>query len=1100
MAPSARSLLRELDQLPFPARQRLLARTARDHAGTTGLDDLLRELADGDRLSRRSALQMAAIVAHRECIVRSLDPGDVDLAARAISVAVRLRIADGEVRELAPRLAPELRRVLYSACRRHGATDLAERLLPGVRVRWGDHEAVALLATCRSGTVRTVLPELGYAVTSWVSLARRHPEVVLDFVETQLAALPPAVWADLWQRIGAGIAVLTATEPGRVLALLERSVPRVGIPYPLASSMAALARHDHRRVLQIVLDPRRPGAAPAGRKFWRAFAEVSDVELVALARTVSSHQLSRFLHALPPRRRGAVYDGLLGGRDLVTAGLPVTILDELPAGARVAAAERALTLPSVADDPHLRLQVTARLDWGTARPVLAQATRRPMADERAEGYALFVACARATREPDVVGSMLASLDRLPNEQDPVRSAALSALAAVPPWLFREADADGLRTLMTDALQARDSAWGTTTAVRELARGLVREGAISGRRQLVAAGLDGLALLSQHLSYVGLHGLDRDLPRGTEQLVLDAVKPRLVADAKVGRYTAALELAAGLRRRAWDLADLQRFVDQARSAKDDGVVRQAISLWLAPSVTRDARVQQVLRDDRSTITIPAVQSALARRRTDLLDDIFRRPLHGRFLKRGVRYVPTFAGCFDAWLPRQTSAYAELLVSLATAPGAPTHQRTSAVRTLGRIPSTLDDVRLFVGDAEVSVQEAALAALAWSDNPAAVIHDLLAHADSDRARVAIYAVARCARFASAEQLSRSLRPLLGARKVTSRKEAVRLLAEHRVADAHVLLGQAWSEPGQHRDVRRAIVAATRFLLDQESCWDLLTAASADPGTATAILDVLPSGIAVSHRTRFAGVIGVVASSPDPDTARAGLQTLPRWAQWAGHSGLDITAAQIMSLASTSTWRQALPAMIVSSDLLADASAITTVTTALIAALDDQLVDRDQPARQRLMELAHQLQRQLGSSATLRAAAGTVADLLAPVATDAAMELAAAALPWEDEDAVLAALLHVAQIADRPLLVTTAQRAVSASLSVVLSRLDPAGTQRAGRALIDAGTPAAAMVGLGIVQVAGRSAGWQEPWRTWLLELRRHGDADVRAAATATFMAPE
>jgi hypothetical protein len=1100
VTPSARSLLADLDKLPFPARNRLLARIARDEAGTPALDGLLADLAGGDAFSRRTALQLAAVAAHANTVVRLLDPGDVGLVTRAIGVAVRLRVGDEALCALEPNLPPAVRSVLYRACRRHGRTDLAERLLPAVRARWGDRDAAALLTVCRGETVRAVLPELEYAVTSWTALARRHPQVVLDFVEAQLTALPRAAWAELWHRVGPGAAVLAPDAPGRVLGLLELSNHRCGIPPTLHASMATLARHDPQRVLRLVLDPRRPGGTPAGRRFWRAFAEASDADLVALARTVTGHQLACFLATMPPRRRSAIYRGLLAGGDLVSAGLHFSVLDVLPAADRHAEAARVLALPTVADDAVLRLAVTARLDWDAARPALAQAIRRPTADERAAAYPLFIACARASRDPETVGSMLASLDRVANEQDPVRVAALTAVAAIPTWLFREADAGTLRKLMADAMEARDKSWQTNTVVGELARALVREGAISRRPELISAGLSGLELLSRHITYPGLHGLNRDLPRGTERLVLDVIYPRLSADAKTGRYGAALEFAEGLGRRAWPLADLQALVNRARSATDDGIVRRAVTLWLAPTDTRDTRVEQVLRDDRSTITIPAVQAALSYRRTDLLDDIFRRPLHGRFLKRNVRHVPTFRGCFDAWLPRQVDAYAQLLMGVATAPGAPVHQVVSAVHTLGRVPGSLDEVRLFLGDSEVPVQEAALAALAWSDDPAAVLPDLLAHIGGDRARVAVYALTRCARFVPPDQLGDALRPVLAGAKVTVRKEAVRLLAAHRVAEAPHLLGEAWARPEQHRDVRRAVAAATRYLLDHEGSWDLLRAAGADPATATAVLEIAPGEIAVGLRARFADVVAFVAESSDPDIARAGLAAMPRWAQWSGRSGLEVTVRHVVDLAGTSTWRVAIDALIAGCDALDDPEAVLAAAEGLIERLGAEFADRDQPALQRLLELARRLQHRLAGPDGLHPAAVRLADRIAQLAPASAIALAAAALRWEDEAALLAEVHHIAGLAGGPLLASAAGAGVAGNLSRVLTRIDSLRLQRLARALIDAGTLATVMIGLEIIRVAGPPAGWREPWRSWLHELRAHADPDVRTVATGTFTAPE
>lgn len=218
------------------------------------------------------------------------------------------------------------------------------------------------------------------------------------------------------------------------------------------------------------------------------------------------------------------------------------------------------------------------------------------------------------------------------------------------------------------------------------------------------------------------------------------------------------------------------------------------------------------------------------------------------------------------------------------------------------------------------------------------------------------------------------------------------------------------------------------------------------------------------------------------------------------MEITSSHITDLASTATWRQALDAMLISCDLVEDASPVLPVTAALIGLLDELRADRDQPALQRLLEVADQLRTRLGNSQALRDIAVEVADRLRPIATAPAIELAAAAVPWETPGAAVQALLHVAELADRPVLIATARRAIAGSVSRLVNRLDQADMQRAARDLLAAGTPGAAALGLGIVQVAGRSAGWQAPWGSLVRELRQHEDADVKAAALAMFMSPE
>ena len=67
---------------------------------------------------------------------------------------------------------------------------------------------------------------------------------------------------------------------------------------------------------------------------------------------------------------------------------------------------------------------------GQAAAALAYAPRSGDADERAHAYRLLVDAARRSRDPGAVADLLTRLDRLRNEQDPVRAAALTALAKV----------------------------------------------------------------------------------------------------------------------------------------------------------------------------------------------------------------------------------------------------------------------------------------------------------------------------------------------------------------------------------------------------------------------------------------------------------------------------------------------------------------------------------------------------------------------------------------------------------------------------------------------------------------------------------------------
>ncbi len=1081
---TARNLLRALDPLPYGARQRLLARTARGLTGAAALEALVGELDGRGEFERRLALHLAYVARHGEHVARCLSAPQTSVVRQAIGAATRLDLPAEVFLARLPHLPTALRQTLYTVVRRHRRRALAERLLPVVREAFGDHEAVGLLPVCSSDVVAEALPELEHAVTNWASLGRRHPAVLLDFVTAELDATAPVAWPVVCGRFGAAVAAAAPAEPDRVLDLLARVLPHAPLPWQLDGVIGRLARHAPERVARLLADPRRTGHLPERRSLWRALAATGDAELIALARLLDGPRLARFLHAIAPSRRAAVFTGAFGDR----ADVPLTALDELPATARPAFARRLLGLRQVADDPARRLAVTARLDWADARDPLLAATRRATADERAEAYPLYLAAAAATRDPEVVGGVVAGLTRLANEQDPVRSVAITALGAVPAWLFRPAEADALTKLMVDATQARDCSWQTRNAVRGLADALIREGAVSRRTELVEAGLAGLAHLGGNVPWINLHGLDRSLPRGTEHRVFEALRSRLLADARRGRFEVLLALATGLRRRAWRLADLQDLLDQARSAKDDGVVRRAVELWLAPPDHRDERVERVFRDDPSTITIPAVQHAISRRRTDLLDRVIGRSAHGRFLRRGVRYVPPFRQCFGRWLPRQVAAFAAELTALGTSRHANPFERAAAVRSLGWLPGTADQLRGFLDHGEVQVVEAALAALAWTDEPGDVLPDLLAHVDTDRARVAAYAVARCARFTAPDRLGALLAPVLDGPKVTARKEAVRLIAQHHTPGAAAMSARAW-ESG-HRDVRRALVSATRWFLDDEAAWELLSRAVADEPAVAAAVVQWPDVVPRRHRARYAGLVRVLADSADPDTARLGLSASPYWTRWSA-GGTELLVRRVTDLADTATWRHALAALVQVSAATADVTPLRAAVTSLLAADGrfDAEDDRDLPARQRIAALVRRLADTRDSDRSRAAARALVPDLVAAGYRSRAVALAVAAVTWE-EGAELDGLRAVAHLAVRPTTAWWAAEELAAVLPDVVRRVSPPRLLDVAATLAAGG---AAPLALAIATAAGRDAGWPAQWRELLRGLRRHDDPDVREAAS-------
>lgn len=1093
-------LLARLDPLAFPARQRTLVDTARALAGSPALTTLLAELDARPGVTRRWAVMMAMVAGDQTHVRRCLTAADIAVAGAALQYCVKRGLHFDEVAGALPTAPTAWRHVLYRAVRATGATGWAEDLLPTVRDRFGDIEAAAVLPACDADTITALLPELDFAVRNLAALARRHHNVVLDHLRRRLTAAGEAGRAGVWARYASTIGVLAERDPRQVIDLLEGLGPVAGLPPGSNRWLAMLVRADPARVAAICADPERRIRLVPSRGLCLALRQASDASLAALARTMigDGARLTVLLRGLPPARRARVLDEALGARDIVQAGLPVSLLDVLPWQARHAHAHRLMRTRRVADQPPLRLEVTARLPWRDAEPVLRAETARSTAAERAHAYPLLIGAVAASRDPDTVGQVLASLTRLANEQDPVRCAALRAIAAIPGWLFRPVDLSAVDTIAADAVQARDTSWATCQAVGAVAVRLIGHGALTTEPDVLDCGLRILRLSGGHARSLDLRDLDRHLPRGAEQAVFAVLRERIAADATVGRYDLALALAAGLGHRAWAMPQLQDHVGAAVSAADDGTVRRAIELWLAPPASRDDRVEVVFGRDPSTITVGAVADAISRRRTDLLDRVLDKPLHGRFVNRGVRVVPIFGNTPRRWLPRQVARYVDGLADLAATPTKSVWERVRAVHALGRLPGVgAEVVRPWLSDGEVAVVEAALGALAWTDRPGLVLGELLGYADTDRARVAVYAATRAARSVAPAGLAAALRPVLAGRKVTARKEAVRLVAEHRVPDAAGELARVWADPGLHRDVRRAIVSAARWVLDDPRMWTVLSeAAVAEHAVATALTEAGPVTIAERYRARYGALVRMVAGHPDPDTARVGLAAWPAWSAW-DSDGPSVLVEVITDLGTTATWQAAADALVTACAFTGDPAPLRAAARSLVEVDELMGPDRDLPARQRVRHLVQRLAARIDTSGEgLRGVADEVAEVLVddPEYRADGLRLAVAALPRRGD--LLPALRRIATFADRPVLAWRVTDRVAAWLAAH----DPGRPALLATAEALADTASGALLAAGIAGTAGAHAGWSRPWRDLIRALREHADPDVRERALRTFTAAE
>ncbi|MFB7946480.1 hypothetical protein ACFC6L_16365 [Kitasatospora phosalacinea] len=934
----ATALLAALDTLPLPAREALFARTVRaahaaspagaDATADATVDALVGELTARGRYGRRLAAFAAVLTARADLLAPLLTDPDRVVRGRAIDALRTVPELASAVPDAYRRAPHAVRKELRGAVARGRDAQLAARLLPVARAHGGETEAAALLPACPPEVVAAELPGLAPTWDTWWALGARHPDTVLDHVERDLAARPDDAAPDRWGATDVPLAPVLALRPARVLDLLERH-PGRGAPWWALSGLGHLLAVDAERATAWLAATPRPRIGREERPSRTALDRLVRADppsLPALGRRwlPEPHLFAPLLRAVPPARRAAFLDAAADGQPLDATRLTEPVLRLLPRERRWQEARR-LRAEQAAKGltGHQLLWLTALSEPGEARAALLERTRLPQPGDRAGAWRHLVLAAAADRRPEAVAVLLADLGRLHNEQDPVRQAALTALAALPAHRFTATHAEALTTLATTALDARDCSPGTRTALATLAAtALATQPAatrptgshpadaqpadaqpIDSHRSsahpanarlaptlpnatqpadacptaahptgthpaLVAFALSTLGRLAARDGELPLSGPAAGLPRGRERQLLDALRPRLDADRRQGRTGLLFALVRALDGRARRLPELDERLAEVTRDPRERTAAEALDLWLQPRAGRTAKVLAALAHDPSAVFCAPVLRHVALVRTDLLDRaLAERPPTGRFLRPDEpRPLPPVHDP-ARWTPRQVERAAALCAQAAADPGLTVEQRAAAIARAARL---LDPgaavLRRHLDDPEPLLADTALAALARTSDPAAALPELLAHAGGDRAKVAVYAAGRAARQVDPGQLTPLLGELAtrtGDAKVTARKEAVRLAAALLPpAGAAEVLTAAFHAPGQHPDVRAAAAAHCQGLLDAEPIRTLLAEAAAapEPQLRLAVAAQPPRLLPERNRARYARLVATVATGAD------------------------------------------------------------------------------------------------------------------------------------------------------------------------------------------------------------------------------------------------
>ncbi|MEU4602143.1 hypothetical protein AB0F43_04100 [Kribbella sp. NPDC023972] len=1100
----ASELLRSIDGLSYGQRVRFLADRARELTG------LLAELGRGDAFERTLGIQIAEVARETSYITRVLHDPEPAVRTRALAAVARgVPVSDDDLRILYDDAPAALRSKLVSLVRRTRREHLATRLIDEHRARWGDVAATGLLEATDRATFARLLPDLAYCVTpgGWRRLAKHHPAEVVDFATR---TLPTGEDRDeWWQGVGHGVTAALGHDPDAVLALIKQAIPAHDLSVAVLDIIGPLADRDPAGVLELVLAPDRRAVVPQALTpaFRRRLHRYSDEELIALGRILWP-DLTGLLHDLAPSRRATIFEAVTGSVDLSQAVLSEELLDVLPRTTRHEQARRMIALPVVTENTLYRWRVLAQLPYEEAFAELESEVRRPDENHRAGVYRAVLRAAGRSRRPSVLADALRwAAERVRNDRDHVRSTVLFALTAIPPSLLGDEHVDQLETLLTDALNARDTSWATRRALTKLAERGVVQGALGNRPGLLDWGLQAHARLTENGGSINLYGLIDGLPRGREVDVYDVLRPSIEAAAKRNEFGLAFAVAAALGRRAWSLDQLQDVLEQAVWSNQENTVQQACRYWLDAPWTRLDRCQRIIDRDVRMARWHPVWWVVTEFRTDLLDPVFAAADQIRRFDRNspAWEVPDYA--IRLWLPRQQARYAELLVGAARDARMPQWYRASAVKMLGHVPGAALDQ--FLRSDDVLLQEAALSGLAWTNRPDVALPLLLAHASDDRARVAMYAASRAARYVRPSLLPGLLQPVLAGlgAKITSRKEAVRLLGELRAPGAGAVLTEAW--PSAHRDVRAAIASTvSQYLLYDPAAWAVLEQAVHDSAaTAVVLTERRAYAVPVVYRSRYADLLIAVTTRTEPEVVGHALAALQGWARH-NRAAARVCADFIIDLTRRNgLWGTAVASLvgIVATNPDDGLDELVDVVRLLVRLesdpdLPNAAADRDHPARQRLSYLVKQLTEQLsGRSAKVRQLLKQVAaELTGPDFLHLHLQLLVTSLQGSQLAEELAAVRRT--VVDNPIAAHFAADLLRHRLTATESTWTPSSLLEVTTNLVHSDDLTSGLFAHTLLATAAPRAGWASEWRTLLQTLRTHPSPPIRHQALDLTTSPE
>ncbi|MBN9641484.1 MAG: hypothetical protein J0I68_23300 [Achromobacter sp.] len=860
--PSARRILADVAPLSHDQRYKRMVALGRESLTSAPLAEDLRSLAQSEVHYERLLALMSVSGSHATDLIVTMlaDPSPM-LALRAARLAARV-VPD----ELLVRLMPDMTK----ACRR----DLSSQLWRAGRGQVND----AVYPTLDGAARRHLLPwttdafirgnldaELLAALEApqWAALAQRLPGFVRDQLVQALETSGNPSYV-LRLAVRASLYRMLRSDRAAGLSLLRVAVTRLPVSdLPLTRYASFFPKEIGAIVEGLGSRQRIPFTPRALRR----------LDAPALCRLLSVDALPN-LQAVFPQLRASQRDALYrhGGeawrRD--SGALPFEFVRELSSAARQAEARHAFSLRLLAAEPMIRLPYLSCLPFQEALALAQPFLSQPDGELRAQAVAAVVGAGRY--EASSLSAILDFCRARENEQDPVRLAMLTALAALPPSRWETRHLPGFSALIDAALRARDCSHQTMLAATQWLMAIIATHA--------AFVVETLPRLVERMGSMGNLRYGYWESRMSDNELLE-IAPHLMGLLQTwirrdrGQIALQLVLGFGCRAKAVDL-----FVDMLAGLTRDKrghVARSGLETLVRLGLSKRVAelVPQLVGDDPSWIQVSAVSSHLHVRRQDLLTPFLSaRVYKGRFPSGKAAFLPAYDSGFSRWTAAQQQCYAGELLDILTSPQRNAWELYGCVQRYAAMPSIdlaplFDFARLDAPDQ--GLRDKTLEVLGRADAGRGVAA-LMQALDDGRARIAIYALRRSLmNLPPARVLDLLDRVPRG--KITVAKEIIRLAGDLRTDGAFAFLTRIEAEPRLHPDVVIALMRAYWNFLDRPEVWQRLHAAARNeqPALARATIRIPPVGLAPDGQRALSRHLALLLGHPDAQIRKETLERL-------------------------------------------------------------------------------------------------------------------------------------------------------------------------------------------------------------------------------------